>query len=202
MNSVKRWPFAWLLFGLALQGYACNSAANTSATLDINSTITGGTCQVSVSNGGLIQLDTAPTHALENIRPDEYAPGGHDFSLTIVNCDVDLQQPGNGTLAIRFTPAVGAFVGDTQQVLPNETSPAQGGAKNVGFAVFTASDPAAMRNVERANGGGSSVAYPVNNASLLNSTYPFYVRYQKIKAAEAMSGGLVYSQALIEVSYD
>ena len=176
--------------------------ANSSATLDIVTTIAGGTCMVSVSNGGLIVLDAVQTNALDNIQPEDNAPGGAPFTLTVDSCDVDTQQPGDGTLHIAFTPQSGAFVGDTLQVFPSTLAAAQNCAENIGFVVFTDPPQGNGVNVQKPGGAGSRVEQQVSKAELLHSRYPFYVRYQKITASAPVQAGLLFSQALIEVSYD
>ena len=176
--------------------------ANMSATLDIATTITGGTCKVSVSNGGLIVLDTIRTDALDGIQPEDNAPGGVPFTLTVDSCDIDTQTPGDGTLHIAFMPQSGAFVGDTLQVFPSTLTADQNGAENIGFVVFTDPPQGNGVNVQKPGGAGSRVEQQVNKAELLHSRYPFYVRYQKVTASAPVQAGLLFSQALIEVSYD
>lgn len=178
------------------------SQARADIKLDIVSTITGGTCKVGISDGVVIVLDTVSPASLDGVGPEDDAAGGKMFSLTVEECDVNAVSSTSGYLNIKFSPAGGAWVGDTLQVLPNEIPAAQNGAENVGFALFSVKDPANIFNVQMANRNESAARYPINKDDLVGSRYPFYVRYQKIKNVLPATSGILFSQTLIEVSYE
>ncbi|PXW39030.1 type 1 fimbria pilin [Klebsiella oxytoca] len=187
---------------ILISGLMYMSQARADIKLDIVSTITGGTCKVGISDGAVIVLDTVSPSSLDGVGPEDDAAGGKMFSLTVEACDVNAVSSGSGYLSIRFSPAGGAWAGDTFQVLPNEISVAQNGAGNVGFALFSIKDPANIFNVQMANNGGTAARHPINKTDLIGSRYPFYVRYQKINNAMPGTSGVLFSQAVVEVFYE
>ena len=147
--------------------------ANTNINMTAN--VVSTSCKVTLDNSGSIDLGTVDYNYLNtNTAVDRVYTGGQAFYITV---------------------SVGAT---NQQVFANQ---AADGAKNVGIVILSTQDAQSIFNVLDTHGQPQSI-YPVSADQLVNATYHFYARMQKIDLTQAATGGVVRASVFVGVYYE
>lgn len=185
-----------LPFVLSVMFLSAARASTTDITLTAN--ILNTSCQVTVDNGGRINLGTVDLDYLnKNTDVDQVYSGGAPFAITVSNC-----APAGGKnptkLTVNFTPIAGALAPTNQQVFANQSV---GGASNVGIVILSTQDAQNIFNVLDSHGQTRSI-YSVTLDQLNNGAYHFHARMQKIAPAEAATSGLVKASVFVSVYYE
>ncbi|HCM1914418.1 TPA: fimbrial protein [Salmonella enterica subsp. salamae serovar 28:r:e,n,z15] len=177
------------------------SLAAKSDTEDLNliANIVNTTCTLSLENGGNVYLPTVTRSWFYNTDgSDRYSPGdeagGTPFKISVNDCDTGSGSDGVKQLTFSFTPQSG-FWSNQNQIFKNDAT--AGAAENVGVVIFSADYKTNVLNSD----GSSNVIYDVRgkSGSQYLTDYQFYARYQN---AGDVSGGVVTSNVLVEVSYE
>ncbi|MDM2845002.1 fimbrial-like protein [Citrobacter sp. Cpo090] len=189
-------PGLVLLMGLASTTLPGVSLAGSGLDVNLTANIVNSTCKLTVENGGEIYLPTVMRSWFYNSdNSNRYSPtdeaGGTPFNIHIDNCE---DGPDIKQLQFRFSPQSG-FVDNQKQVFKNDA--VSGAAQNVGIVIFS---DAYKTNVLNSD-GSSSVIYSVDGQKSSNylTDYTFYARYQN---TGLVSGGIVTSKVLVDVSYE
>ncbi|WP_301308576.1 fimbrial-like protein [unidentified bacterial endosymbiont] len=185
MRKLTLWLF------LMMPGFAFLASAD-NPHVDFSANIVENTCQVAVSNDGLVHLSTVGTHFFSDLLTPESQSSGTAFSINVTGCGGT--SSGASKLHFSFSPQSGAFPAQSSQVFPNNTTVATGGAANVGVVIFSSLD---NTNVLKKD-GTSDVVLPATSESLINR-YDFYARYQHLDTPGA---GKVTSNVLVSVTYE
>ncbi|EFC1526191.1 fimbrial protein [Escherichia ruysiae] len=166
--------------------------------LEMLATITSATCELEISNGGIINLSTVKLdYFTSGMTAEQNIDGGEDFSIKVKGCTA----PGENSLFqlhLQFMPKNGVFAAGSQQIFPNEETV---GAENVGIVIFSAVDHNNMFNVW-SPGGQSRSIYSVTADKLVNSSWTFYTRMQQVNALQTVSAGKVSTSVLVDASYN
>lgn len=163
--------------------------------LTITAQIRDNTCTISLDNEGYVQLPAV--HRLELVDGDgnpRVSPtdntGGEAFRITVSDC---MENAGGGaasSLHFAFSPYA---LPVQNQVFPNETAAADGGAKGTGIVIFSSQHGTNVLNAD----GSSDVVFPADGNMLKD--YAFTARYQ---ALGPVTSGLVTSRVRVDVTYD
>lgn len=193
-----RFTFA-LLVGLAGLWSVVSQADDSGMDVNFKAKILANTCQVSLENGGNVELPTVTrswfynTDNSDRLRPETDA-GGTTFTIQVVNCDVPpAGSEGSQQLHFRFEPQFGINPDNSQVFINNAVSDQ---ARNVGVVVFSATHHTNVLNSD----GSSDVAYDLSGqaAPLFPADYVFYARYQN---TGDVGNGLVTSNVVVNVTY-
>lgn len=167
---------------------------------DITASVISSSCQITISNGGIVNLDTVtPDYFSEDITPESDYPGGEYFSIDIVSCENT--QETQSQIKIDFQPKTNPFSAGNHQVFTNELEQQTNGAKNVGIVIFSAQESTSTFNVLTSDGKSRAI-YPVTPTQVAPSSWRFYSRMQRIDNSRPPSTGLVRSQVIVSVTYE
>ncbi|EFB2832506.1 MULTISPECIES: fimbrial-like protein [Escherichia] len=167
--------------------------------IDMTANVKNSTCQSGVSNLGNIDLGVVGVgYFSDNTSPEDYQPGGKEFTVTVTDCA--FQETGDvlSQLHIDFRALNGVMAAGSQQIFANDNA---AGATNVGVVIFSIQDPANKFNVLSSTGTSRSF-YPVMTSAMNNSTWKFYARMQKINTSVPITSGQVTSNVLIDIYYE
>lgn len=176
--------------------FADENAGSLDVTITAN--VVENTCQISLSDNGLVHLPIVSRSWFYNsdgttrLQPGD-ANSGTQFSVNVESCADDAATVN--AMVFRFQPQNGTWPAESQQVFINDTPAATGGAENVGIVIFSSSD---NRNVVNSD-GSSSVAIDVSNTASYLTRYDFYARYQN---TGVVSAGKVTSHVLVDAIYN
>jgi len=194
-----RQPGLMLLIGLAGSILPGVCQASSGVNMNLTANIVNNTCRLTVENGGEIYLPTVARGWFYNSdKSDRLSPtddaAGTPFTIHVDNCfagdgdDTSLSQ-----LKFSFTPKAG-FWSNHNQVFKNEAT--VGAASNVGIVIFSDDFHTNVLNSD----GSSKVIYDVSGSGdNYIKDYGFYARYQN---TGVVSGGIVVSSVLVDVSYE
>jgi type 1 fimbria pilin len=184
-----------LLLLAALNAPAAFAADGNAADLAITAQIRDNTCTISLDNNGYVRLPVIHRTELVDgdgnprLSPTENT-GGKEFRITVTDC----MENAGGTAAAGLHFAFSPYALPVQnQVFPNETAAADGGAQGVGMVIFSRQHGT---NVLEAD-GSSDVVFPTGSDMLKD--YLFTVRYQGMGP---VISGLVTSRVRVDVTYD
>jgi P pilus assembly protein, pilin FimA len=167
--------------------------------VDITANVINNSCQLEVSDNGVINLPTVRMdYFSDNITAETDYPGGKEFSVQLIDCPT--RDELISQIAFSFTPQNGTMLAGNPQVFNNELKQQTIAADNVGIAIFSAQDNAPRENVIDAF-GSSRVAYILPSQKYSNSTWKFYARMQKIIPGENIKPGLVSSHVFVNIDY-
>ncbi|WP_165699555.1 fimbrial-like protein [Chimaeribacter californicus] len=183
-----------LLLLATLNAPAAFAADPNAADLAITAQIRDNTCTIRLDNNGYVRLPVI--HRTELVDGDgnpRLSPtdnsGGKAFRITVTDC---MENAGGGATGLHF--AFSPYALPVQnQVFPNETAPADGGAQGVGMVVFSRRHGTNVLNTD----GSSDVVFPSEGNMLKD--YLFTVRYQGMGP---VTSGLVTSRVRVDVTYD
>ena len=191
-------PGLVLLIGLA--GGILPGVSQASANIETNLTanIVNATCQISVENSGEIYLPPIMRGWFYNsdnssrLTPTD-DEAGTPFTIQVVNCyESETSGAGIKQLQFSFSPKNG-FWSNQNQVFKNDAT--TGAAENVGIVIFSSKNKTNVLNSD----GSSNVIYDASSGDDYLKGYQFYARYQNIGA---VTGGIVTSNVLVDVSYE
>lgn len=185
MRKLNLWPVL-IMSGMVFLAHADNPH------VDFSANIVENTCQVAISNDGLVHLPTVSTHYFSDTLTPETPSSGTGFTVNVTGCGGSSSSASK--LHFSFSPQSGAFAAQSNQVFPNNTATAAGGAANVGVVIFSSPD---NTNVLKKD-GSSDVVVPTTSQSLINR-YDFYARYQQLNTPGA---GKVTSNVLVSAIYE
>lgn len=164
------------------------------AEMTISAQIRDNTCKISLDNNGYVRLPVIHRTELTDgngnprVSPTENT-GGKAFRITVTEC---MENSGGGAAALHF--AFSPYALPVQnQVFPNETPAAEGGAQGTGIVIFSRLHGTNVLNAD----GSSDVVFPAD-ADMFRD-YLFTVRYQ---ALGPVTSGLVTSRVRVDVTYD
>jgi len=188
---------ALILASLSVPGFADTTGID----VTLSASIMTNTCELSLPEGGNIQLPVVPRSWFYNpdgsdrFKPTDDA-GGKKFTVQVTDCGGNTLGKDN-TLHFTFRPQ-SRGIASQKQVFVNERENAPEGAKNVGVVIFS---EASHQNVLQSD-GTSDVIF--NNASSQSADnyltwYTFYARYQN---TGEVSSGRVTSNVLVSVTYE
>ena len=169
---------------------------------DVNLTaqIVASTCQVEVSNNGVVDLGTVTLdYFADNVTPTTDYAGGKTFNVNVVSCDNI--QTTQSQMKLDFQPQAGSLAQVNNQIFSNEYEQQATGAKNVGIVIFSAQPNQQAFNV-RGTDGSSTAIYSVAPGNAVPSTWTFYSRMQRVNNALPPESGMVRSQVIVNVSYE
>lgn len=142
---------------------------------DITASVISSSCQITISNGGIVNLNpVTPDYFSENITPESDYPGGENFSVDIVSCENT--QATQSRIKIDFKPKTSPFSAGNYQVFTNELEQQTDGAKNVGIVIFSAQENASTFNV-LASDGKSRAIYPATPTQVAPSSWMILLTY-------------------------
>ena len=186
--------FRLFVSSLGFISAVCIANTNINMTANVVST----SCKVTLDNSGSIDLGTVDYNYLNtNTAVDRVYTGGQAFYITVSDC-AQVAGKNPSRLTVSFTPVWGTLGATNQQVFANQ---AADGAKNVGIVILSTQDAQSIFNVLDTHGQPQSI-YPVSADQLVNATYHFYARMQKIDLTQAATGGVVRASVFVGVYYE
>nr|WP_318382947.1 fimbrial-like protein [uncultured Enterobacter sp.] len=174
------------------------------------------TCQMTLSDNGVVELGTvdlryfgnhystgpaanAPSHMDQTFTPEQFQAGGKTFTLTLANCQASYR-PDASQVHIRFQPRTGMLMGQSKQIFPNMISEGGGGATGAGVIISYVDNGGNSTNV-LSPGGIPRDLYPMTPQDMENKTLTFYTRFQQIDN-RIVTPGMVKSFVSVETYYD
>ncbi|EEE2001260.1 fimbrial protein [Salmonella enterica subsp. enterica serovar Kotte] len=168
--------------------------------VDITASVLTSSCQIEISNGGIVDLGTVNLdYFAEGITAETDYSGGKNFTINIVSCDA--LSSTQSQIKIDFQPQTSPFTAGNHQVFTNEYEQQALGAKNVGIVIFSAQDNAQPFNVLDANGHSRAI-YSATPAEVVPSSWKFYSRMQRVDNNTAPLAGMVRANVLVNVYYE
>ena len=168
--------------------------------VDLTAQIVASTCQVEVSNNGVVDLGRVTLdYFADNVTPTTDYAGGKTFNVNVVSCDNI--QTTQSQMKLDFQPQAGSLAQVNNQIFSNEYEQQATGAKNVGIVIFSAQPNQQTFNV-RGTDGSSTAIYSVAPGNAVPSTWTFYSRMQRVNNALPPESGMVRSQVIVNVSYE
>nr|WP_318382928.1 fimbrial-like protein [uncultured Enterobacter sp.] len=171
-------------------------SADAGLDLTLSARIVENTCQITVPEGGRVSLPIVSKSWFYNpdgsdrLQPTD--PTGETvFAISIESCTGAALNVN--AIHFSFQPQSQTLVAGFNNVFGNDTSPAQGGAENVGIVIFST---ALNTNVLNSD-GSSDVALPVENDAWATD-YSFFARLQN---TGPVASGKVTSNVIISAEY-
>ncbi|ECF4923583.1 TPA: fimbrial protein [Salmonella enterica subsp. indica] len=170
--------------------------------VDIIATVVSTTCQTEFSDNGIINLGTVGMNYFpDNVTAETDLAGGKTFTITVLDCKDNGTGVSPSRLKIDFKPKSGQLATGNLQVFANEDEQQPTGAKNVGIVIFSRQPGETPFNVLQTDGSSRSV-FPVTPSSLVNSSWQFYARMQRVVNTTPPEAGEVKSSVLVDVHYE
>lgn len=183
-----------LLLLATLNAPGAFAGAGSSPDLTFSAQIRDNTCTIRLDNDGYMRLPVIHRNELVDgdgnprVSPTENT-GGEAFRITVTDC---MGNSGGGAEALHF--AFSPYALPVQnQVFPNETAAADGGAQGVGIVIFSRQHGTNVLNAD----GSSDVVFPAG-ANMFKD-YLFTARYQGLGP---VTSGLLTSRVRVDVIYD
>lgn len=174
--------------------------SNAGQDIDLTAQIVASTCQVEISNNGVVDLGTVTLdYFADNVTPTTDYSGGKTFNVNIVSCDNI--QTTQSQIKLDFQPQSGSLAQVNNQIFSNEYKQQSTGAKNVGIVIFSTQSNEQTFNVRKTDGSSQAI-YSVASGNLIPSIWTFYSRMQRVNNALPPESGMVRSQVIVNVSYE
>lgn len=167
--------------------------------IDLTANIVASTCQVEVSNNGVVDLGTVTLdYFADNVTPTTDYAGGKTFNVNVVSCDYI--QTTQSQMKLDFQPQAGSLAQVNNQIFINEYEQQSTGAKNVGIVIFSAQPNQQTFNVRERM--VPQQQFIRSRGDAVPSTWTFYSRMQRVNNALPPESGMVRSQVIVNVSYE